>query len=108
MKKSKTRKRRGPRDETRKSLLVILAVVFVFLAGMLNSSRQLETRLAAYIDKAADLRERLEAEQTRTEEIDALKESMKTDSFVEEAAREKLGLVKSGEIVFREEASREE
>ena len=32
-----------------------------------------------------------------------LKEYMKTDEYVEEAAREKLGLVKDNEIVFQEE-----
>ena len=31
------------------------------------------------------------------------KEYMKTDEYVEEAAREKLGLVKDNEIVFQEE-----
>ena len=33
----------------------------------------------------------------------AQKEYMKTDEYVEEAAREKLGLVKDNEIVFQEE-----
>ena len=35
--------------------------------------------------------------------IEAEKEYMKTDEYVEEAAREKLGLVKDNEIVFQEE-----
>ena len=45
----------------------------------------------------------IDSEKERTKEIEAQKEYMKTDEYVEEAAREKLGLVKDNEIVFQEE-----
>ncbi len=41
-------------------------------------------------------------EQARTEEIKELKEYMQTDEYAEQAAREKLGLVKENEIIFQE------
>ncbi len=108
MKKGNGNRGRQPGSENSKSLLVILAVVLVFLGGMLHSSMKLEARLEAYNARVEDLKERLETEENRTEEIDALKEYMKTDEFVEEAARERLGLVKDGEIVFVEGPSGEE
>ncbi len=108
MKRGKGNRGRQPGSENRKSLLVILAVVVMFLGGMLHSSMKLDARLEAYEARAKDLAERLDAEKIRTEEIDALKEYMKTDEFVEEAARERLGLVKAGEIIFVEGPSGEE
>ena len=55
------------------------------------------------IPKATALEKSIESEKERTKEIEAEKEHMKTDEYVEEAAREKLGLVKDNEIVFQEE-----
>ena len=48
------------------------------------------------------LEKELEEEQARTEEIKELKEYMQTDEYAEQAAREKLGLVKDNEIIFQE------
>lgn len=102
MGKSKKNKGKNSADNNRQSLLVISAVVLVFLGGMFRSSMKLEERLAMYNARAVELEERLESEKTRTAEIDALRKYMKTDEYIEETAREKLGLVKSGEIVFLE------
>ena len=40
---------------------------------------------------------------TRKEEIDKLKKYMETDEYAEEVAREKLGLVKDNETVFKKQ-----
>ena len=45
----------------------------------------------------------IEDEQARTEEIDKLKRYMETDEYAEEVARERLGLVKDNETVFKKE-----
>ena len=66
-------------------------------------SQTLRNRLAVYDARAASLEESIEDEKARTEEIDELKEYMQTDEYVEEVARDKLGLVKDNEIVFKEE-----
>ena len=47
--------------------------------------------------------QQIEDEKDRTEEIDKLKRYMETDEYTEEAAREKLGLVKDNETVFKKE-----
>ena len=52
--------------------------------------------------RAEALSQQLEEEQARTEEIKELKEYMQTDEYAEQAAREKLGLVKDNEIIFQE------
>lgn len=45
---------------------------------------------------------KLKDEKARTEEINGQKEYMQTDEYVEEAARDRLGLVKDNEIIFKE------
>ncbi|MFR8351805.1 MAG: FtsB family cell division protein [Blautia obeum] len=64
-------------------------------------SNDLKERLTGYDAKAATLQQQIEDEQTRTEEIDKLKKYMETDEYAEEVAREKLGLVKDNETVFK-------
>ena len=75
----------------------------VMLLGVtVSQSQNLEKRLAYYDERAAALEESIEQEQARTEEIKDKKEYMQTDEYVEEVARNRLGLVKDNEIVFEE------
>ena len=64
----------------------IMVIALVLLGSLMLQSKTLERRRDYYDSKAT-----------------AEKEHMKTDEYVEEAAREKLGLVKDNEIVFQEE-----
>ena len=79
-----------------------IMVIALVLLGSLQS-KTLERRRDYYDSKATALEKSIESEKERTKEIEAEKEHMKTDEYVEEAAREKLGLVKDNEIVFQEE-----
>ena len=86
----------------RMGMLAIAMVVCILLAGLVYESRTLQNRIAIYDARAEELEESIQAEKDRTEEIDELKEYMQTDEFAEEVARDKLGLVKDNEIVFKE------
>lgn len=81
----------------------IAAVALMLLGVTVSESRSLENRLAYYNARAASLEESIEAEKARTEEIEEKKRYMETDEYVEEVARNRLGLVKDNEIVFEEE-----
>lgn len=83
-------------------MLGIALVVMVILGWLMMQSHTLEGRLSYYDAKAATLEQSIEDEKARTEEIDRRKEYMQTDEFAEEVARDKLGLVKDNEIVFKE------
>ena len=67
------------------------------------SSRQLEEKLATYQQKEKSLNEQLEAEKARSEEIEEFKKYTKTMKYIEETAREKLGLVYEDEILIKTE-----
>lgn len=81
------------------SITFVAGVLFV---GMMGKSVALQDQLSSYDSQIKELDQQIEEEEGRTTEIDDLKEYMKTDEYVEETAREKLGLVKENEIVFKE------
>ena len=81
----------------------IAVIALVLLGSLMVQSKGLKQRQDYYNSKAAALDKSIDSEKERTKEIEAQKEYMKTDEYVEEAAREKLGLVKDNEIVFQEE-----
>ena len=81
----------------------ISLIVLILMLSLMAQSRNLQESLAGYETRAEALSQQIEDEKARTEEIEALKEYMLTDEYTEEAAREKLGLVKENEILFQEE-----
>ena len=101
----KRRKKRNQRrvNYNRLGMLAIASVVVVFLGGLMLNSHKLQKRLDYYNQKTESLQEEIESENDRTATINQLIEYMKTDSYAEEVARTRLGLVKENEIVFREE-----
>ena len=81
----------------------ITIVVAALLVVLLVQSHKLNARLAEGRAQISTLAEQTEAEEQRTEEIKELQDYMQSDAYKEKVAKEKLGLVKDGEIVFKEE-----
>lgn len=100
---SKKRKKKKKVGYNSLGMIAIALVVLVLLGGLMLKSNDLKERLTGYDAKASTLQQQIEDEQTRTEEIDKLKKYMETDEYAEEVAREKLGLVKDNETVFKKQ-----
>ena len=100
---SKKRKKKKKVGYNSLGTIAIALVVLVLLGGLMLEGNDLKERLTGYDAKAATLQQQIEDEQTRTEEIDKLKKYMETDEYAEEVAREKLGLVKDNETVFKKQ-----
>lgn len=81
----------------------ISLIVLILMLSLMAQSQELKESLSGYETRAEALNQQIEAEQARTQEIKDLKEYMLTDEYAEQAAREKLGLVKENEIIFQEE-----
>ena len=60
----------------------------------------------ANASRLSGLDSQIEEEKQRTDDITALKEYMQTDEYIEKTAREKLGMVKDNEILFKESQSK--
>lgn len=101
MKKSKKENEKKI-SNNRLGMAAIAMVAVLLLCFTLTESRSLANSLAYCNEKAASLEEAIEEEKARTEEIDEKKAYMQTEEYVEEIARNRLGLVKDNEIVFEE------
>lgn len=76
-------------------IIFVVAFSFMFIKGVLNQPQI--TKNEATI---AELKEKIEYEKKRTEEVEELKTKVDTDEYIEKVAREKLGMIKRDEIVF--------
>ena len=70
---------------------------------MMVKSIELKQKLAGYQAKEAQLLEEIEKEEQRTKEIEEYEKYTQTKQYIEEVAKDKLGLVYEGEIIFKDE-----
>ena len=96
--------RRARRQLQHKLSMYLIAAVIVVLGVTLSfASISLHAKNDEYKAKEADLEAQIEAEELRAEEIDDLETYVGTDEYVEDVAKEKLGLVYPNEILFEAE-----
>ena len=84
-------------------MLSITFVVAILFIAMMTQSISVEKQLSQYQQELEELDNKMTEETERTKEIDDMKVYMETDEYAEEVARDKLGLVKDNEIVFKEQ-----
>lgn len=82
-------------------MLGISAVLLLLVAVVSVSSISLRAKNQAYIAQETELEEKIEEEEARSQEIDDLEEYVSTDEYVEQTAKDKLGLVYENEILFK-------
>jgi len=94
--------RNTERKEKRKNGLRIIAVaVFVLFAVITFSRMQLQEEKRALEKQKAELEEKLQTEQERTAELESQRAYMQTVRYIEEIARDVLGLVYPDETILR-------
>jgi cell division protein DivIC len=82
----------------------ILAAVFILaaLVGMIwFKSANLNKKISVGKKKLEVLKEKTSDEKDRSKEISELKERMKSDDYKEQIAKDQLGLIRDGEIIFK-------
>ena len=89
--------RKGERLELRIITVTILCLLVVVSFGEM----QLKQKNEAYQRREEELMAQLEEEEQRTQEIEELKKYVQTKKYVEEVAKERLGLVYEDEILFK-------
>ncbi|MBR1691356.1 MAG: septum formation initiator family protein [Lachnospiraceae bacterium] len=92
---------RTKRRQNKLGMTLVSVVVLMLLIVVSISSVDLKKKQAVYLEKQAFLEEQIAQEQQRAEEIDELKKYTQTKAYIEEVAKDKLGLVHSDEIVFQ-------
>lgn len=104
--KQKNRKIRKVRSKSRlqnhkRSVLAISSIIVMLSAVIVIHGMALQARNKEYMAQEAELMAQLDDEKDRSEEIDKLKEYVGTDEYIEDVAKEKLGLIKQNEILFK-------
>lgn len=79
--------------------LVVVIIMVVVTIGGFEVSRKIENNNT----KIAQLEEEIQKEEARTQEIEEYRKYTQTMRYKEEVAKDKLGMVYEGEILFKEE-----
>ncbi len=82
-------------------ILAVLVVAILFVAVYINGS-SMRKELEENQDRIVRLKQEIEEEELRSKSIEEYRAYTETDQFIEQIAREKLGLLYEGETIFRE------
>jgi cell division protein FtsB len=77
--------------------LVVLMLLVVVSVSCVRLRQKQETNQARLVQ----LQNQIAAEEERTQELEELRKYTQTNAYIEEVAKEKLGLVHPGEIIFK-------
>ena len=104
MKKTKNRNsRKAARAHRNKVTMIgITSVVCLLMVILLVQGQRLNAQASANEQRMAELEQQIEDENQRTQEIGNLEEYMQSDEYLEKVAKDKLGLIRDGEIIFKE------
>lgn len=96
-----SRIRRRSKRQSRFDFALVLSVLIVLTCLVAVSGRDLQKKQDAYAAQKAELQIQIAQQEERAQELEQLKKYVQTDSYVEEIAQDKLGLVHSDEILFK-------
>lgn len=91
------------RRQNRLAMLLVTTVVLMMMLVVTFKSVELREKRQIYMEREEALIREIEAEELRSVEIEEYGKYTQTKRFVEEVAKEKLGLVYEGEIIFKDE-----
>ena len=91
MKQKRRKKRKGSNRGVTSICFIVLSV----------QSQGLKEKLKVYAAQQEELQQKIDSETARTDEIKKLEEYKNTKEYVEEIAKDKLGLVYKDEIIFK-------
>lgn len=98
---AKTRSRKIRESRRHLSVWGIIVIVLAVLGVSTIGGLQLKQKNRAYQAREEALQEAIEEEQARAAEIEEFEAYTQTKKYVEEVAKDKLGLVYEDEIIFK-------
>lgn len=90
------------KKQNRLGMFLVMTVIFMLVIVVAGKSMELKAKQEEYMKREAALEEQIAEEEKRTEEIKEYGKYTETKKYIEEVAKDKLGLVYDGEIVFKE------
>ena len=96
-----TGEKRRATGSNRFGMAVVVVVVVILMTTLLVRSAGLKKRIVMFQASNAALKQQIQEEKDRSEELKILPDYVSSDEYIEKAAREKFGLVYADEIIFR-------
>ena len=91
------------RNQNRFSMFLVSLVVLMIMIVVAVKSVELQGKIDAKANEEEQLDKQISAEKDRAEEIEEFGKEVQTKGYIEDVAREKLGLVYEDEILFKED-----
>lgn len=88
------------------AMLLVTAVLFMLIAIVSFKGSQLKAEAANYSRQEAEWQSKISSEQDRSKELKEYAKYTQTRKYIEEVAKEKLGLVYKDQIVFETEENK--
>ncbi len=89
--------------QNRMGMFLVTIVVLMLLVVVSINSVGLRQKRESYREREQALQEQIDAEEERAEQIEEYRKYTQTKKYVEEVAKDKLGLVNEGEIIYKPE-----
>ena len=100
-KRARARRAYQRKRNNRMSMLMVMVAVLLLMVVVSVNSASLKEKRDAYQAKEALLREQINDELEKQEELVEFEKYTKTKAYYEEIAKEKLGMIHEDEIVFK-------
>ncbi|MCQ2511261.1 MAG: septum formation initiator family protein [Lachnospiraceae bacterium] len=103
--KGRTRGRQAAKmiKQNNMAMLIILAIMLVLVAALFFQGNKMEKKIVANRAKIQELGVQITEETQRTQDIQELEQYMQSPEYIEKVAKDKLGLIKDGETIFKEQ-----
>ncbi len=85
----------------KRSIIAICAVIVLLIIMLSVSSITLRAKERSYQVQEIELENQIGDEKERSEEIDDLENYVGTDEYIEEIAKEKLGMIYENELIIK-------
>ncbi len=89
------------RRQNKFAMVLITMVLFMLIVVVSIGKAGLREKHEAYLQKQEELEQKIAAEEARKEQIEEYEKYTQTQKYIEDVAKEKLGLVYEDEIVFK-------
>ena len=89
------------RRQNRLGMILVTVVVLMLCLVLTVSMMSLNKKRNNYVERQKNLQQQIDAENRRAEDLVEYEKYTKTAAYVEEVAKDKLGLVYEDEIVFQ-------
>ncbi len=99
--KSRDTRSRKRRHRNSRSVFLISMIVVCFAIALGVFKFSLKKQEQAYVRKEQQLQEQIDSEKARAKELDELEDYMASDRYIEDVAREKLGMAYPNDLLLK-------